>query len=377
MKIRNAVLCVLGLLSGAFATSGYVAEYCAEIVNDSTYRPRLVKDLNIPITKWEYPDTVPCTHTPCRARWDFENEVEFPYDIVCRDKSLNGLLGGGSAGIAVCADCARYPIKIPRLDKITLYGVPLSREGSCCSEQNDDLFYMRNARESLKQLYGLVVSGKWTAELHTNGDVEFPIIVQNYGAKLVGECSDSIPALDYCVNPKDGSLHLMNRYEVLPDLHFGEGDSMACEGFMEVEKSFALDFGRYGQKMLAHFTEADTCHGMTLVDTKVFAPVPEFIGSEFLKGVPLKKFYGKVVPVVSKNRLTCNCDVIERNSTYRSRIVGACGKNDLRPKVDQNLRIFEQTKELQFHGKLVTQWIVCGEGYICPNECIEVKDLLK
>lgn len=377
MKIRNVVLCILCLLCGVYAASGKVAEYCAEIVNDSTYRPRLVKDLDIPITKWEYPDTIPCTHTPCQADWVFKTEVKFPYDIVCRDDGLYGLFGGGDGGITSCFHCPKYPIEIPRLDKITLYGAPLSIEKNCCSKHDKDLFYMRNARESLKSLYGLAFSGKWTAELNTNGNGDFPPIVQDYDAKLVGECADTIPALDYCVNPKDGSLHLVNRYDLLPKLRFGEGKNMTCEGLMEVEKSFTLDFGKFGQKTLAHFTEADTCHGATLVDTKVFAPVPEFIDNKFLKDVPLKKFYGKVISVASKNRLSCNYDVIEKNATYRSRIIGACGKKDLRPKADLNVMIFEQTTELWSHGLDVTRWTECGDGYVCPIKCIEVKDLLK
>ena len=377
MKIRDVVLCVLSLWCGAFAASNKVAEYCTVIVDDSTYRTQLVKDLNIPITKWEYPDSIPCTHTPCGARWKFENDVQFPYDIHCRDDGLMGLWGGGEGGIATCVDCAHHPIKIPRIDKISLYGASPSRGESGCCGRPENTFYMRNARESLKPLYGLVYSGKWTATLNTDGNGNFPPIVHRYGAKLTGECSDTIPSLDYCVNPKDGSLHLEARYEVLPNLRFGEGENLTCEGAMEVEKSFVLDFEKYGKKTLAHVSETDTCHGTTLVDTEIFMPIPEFVDGSFLKGVPLKNFYGKVISIDSKNKLICNHDSIEKGATFRVRITGACGKFDIRPKMDQNWMVFEQTRELRFHGEDISQWVRCGENHVCLYECIEVKDLLK
>lgn len=377
MKLLRTIFCVLGLLCGAFAASNDVAEYCAEIVNDSTYRPRLIKDLNIPITKWNYPDSIPCVRTPCRAHWEFKNDVRFPYDIYCRDDGLVSLQGGGCGGVATCVDCARFPIKIPRFAKISLYGANSSSEECGCCDRPENIFYMRNARESLKPLYGQVYSGKWTANLNTNGSADFLPINHSYGAKLVGECADTIPALDYCVNPKDGSLHLEARYEVLPNLRFGEGENLTCEGAMEVEKSFVLDFEKYGKKTLAHVSETDTCHGTTLVDTEIFMPIPEFVDGNFLKGVPLKNFYGKVISIDSKNKLICKHDSIEKGATFRVRITGACGKFDIRPKMDQNWMVFEQTRELRFHGEDISQWVRCGENHICLYECIEVKDLLK
>lgn len=391
MKILNSVLCIVGLAgcvyaepSGKATATDNVAEYCAEIVNDSTYSPRLIKDLNIPIEKWDYPDSIPCTHTPCRARWKFENDIRFPYDIHCRDDCLEGLLGGGGGfGIATCADCAKFPIKIERLYKITLFGTLIDDPNR--SWKHKSKIYMRNARESLKALYGLAFPGEWTATLNTREDGDFAPIKHRFNAKLVGECSDTIPALDYCVNSKDGSLYLTNRYEVLPKLKFGKGkkrhewnnEVLRCEGAMRVEKSFAVDFGKFGKKTLVHFTETDTCHVSSDVAVDVYMPIPEFIDAGRLAGIPVKNLLGKTFSIQIDNELTCNTDVIKKNTMFRGRISGKCSNMDVREKKILNLFEFEQVEELEEHHESIAQWVECGKGYVCPESCIEVKDLLQ
>lgn len=381
MKFRNFCLAGLCFVCGVFAETARVAEYCAKILDDSTYVPLLVKDLDEPIKAWNYPDSIPCEHTPCSAKWKTKSKVYFPYDIVCReDGLLAGLLGGGGGGISTCSHCPKYPIKLERVWKIKLYGS--EDENACCRRSEDykdkATFYLRNARESLKPFYGQVFEGHWKGEWDTNGNGEFPPMKRDFWARLVGECNDTIPVVEYCVaGGKNAELHLTNYYDVLPKLAFAEGKKMKCEGAMRVEKSYEMDFAEYGKRMLTHFVEQDTCNATNVVVTKIYLPVPKFIGADALKNIPAKSLYGKKIPMMSRNVLSCNFDTIEKNVLLYARIGGKCGKHDFQPKKKMNIFELEQTEDVLLHTKrIVEHWENCGDGYVCPAKCIEVKDLL-
>ena len=45
---------------GANADSERIAEYCVQFLDDNTYLPMLIKDLDEPIKEWNYPDSVVC-----------------------------------------------------------------------------------------------------------------------------------------------------------------------------------------------------------------------------------------------------------------------------------------------------------------------------
>lgn len=393
MKFRNICFVCLWLALYAFAASPRVAEYCAEIVDDSTYRPLLIKDLDEPIKDWIYPDSIPCEHTPCRARWETESKVFFPYDIECRDDgSLVGLLGGGGGGLAFCTHCPKRPIKLQRIEKIKLYGSK-DMNGCCRSWQKDEFsrrtFHLRNARETLKTFYGMTFWGKWSGEWETNGNADLPPMERDFPAKLVGECNDTIPAVEYCVSGgKNVELHLVDYYDVLPRLFFNDGNSenddeenedankMICEGAMRVEKTYEMDFGKYGKRTLAHFVEQDTCHLTNIIATEVYMPIPKFISADVLKGIPAKSLYGKRIPISSKNILNCNFDTVERNAQFYARIGGKCGKLDLQKKEKMNIFEFEQIEGIRHHTENMVHWISCGEGFLCPLSGIEVKDML-
>ena len=380
--MKSLSICVAGLcfVCGAFAETPRIAEYCAKILDDSTYVPLLIKDLDEPIKEWNYPDSIPCEHTPCRAKWKTESKVFFPFDIECREDGLVGLLGGGGGGISTCFHCRKHPIKLERVWKIKLYGS--EDENACCrrSEDYEDkaTFYLRNARESLKPFYGQVFKGRWKGEWDTNGNGDFPPMKRDFFSRLVGECNDTIPVVEYCVaGGKNAELHLTNYYDVLPKLTFADGKKMKCEGAMRVEKSYEMDFAEYGKRMLTHFVEQDTCNATSVIATKVYLPIPKYIGADALKGIPAKKLYGKNIPVMSRNVLTCNYDTIERNVLLYARIGGKCTKHDLQEKKKQNIFELEQVEDVLLHTKsIVGHWENCGDGYICPAKCIEVKDLL-
>ena len=335
--MRPCSICIffLGLALSAFAASAGVAEYCAEILNDSTYRPLLVKDLNAPIKEWNYPNKIPCTQTPCEAKWETESKLYFPNDIRCQNgKLVDGLCGGGG-GISTCIHCPYHPIELARIENVKLYGSKVDGGDRC----SGDRWYLRNARETLKTFYGKTFKGEWTGEWETNGNAELPQMKVDFSARLVGECSETIPALDYCVaGGKDAELYLLNRYDNLPEPRFVEkNDKIDCEGAMRVEKSYEMDFGKYGKRLLSHFVEEDTCHATSKIAVKVYMPIPQHIDAQALKGIPAKSLYGKTFFVTSKNSLTCNFDTVERNVRFSVRIVGKCGKRDMQGKKKLNI----------------------------------------
>lgn len=367
-------ICIAGLcfVCGAFAETPRIAEYCAKILDDSTYVPLLIKDLDEPIREWNYPDSIPCEHTPCHAKWKTKSKVFFPYD------EIGGILGGGGGGIAVCSHCPKYPIKLERVRKIKLYG---SNDENAIGDRKfggEKKFHFLKARESLKHFYGQVFKGRWEGEWYTNGNGDFPPMKRDFLARLVGECNDTIPVVEYCVaGGKNAELHLTNYYDVLPKLTFADGKKMKCEGAMRIEKSYEMDFAEYGKRKLTHFVEQDTCKATSVIATKVYLPIPKYIGAGALKGIPAKKIYGKNIPVMSKNVLACNFNTIERNVLFYARIGSKCNKYDLQEKKQQNIFELEQVEDVLLHTEsIVGHWENCGDGYICPAKCIEVKDLL-
>ena len=353
-----------------------VAEYCAEILNDSTYRPLLIKDLDEPIKKWDYPKEIPCKQTPCEAKWETESKLFFPNDIRCQDGKLVGGLCGGGGGITTCIHCPYSPIELARIKNVKLQGSKVDGGDRC----SGDRWYLRNVRETLKAFYGKTFRGEWTGEWETHNNAELPQMKVNFSARLVGECSDTMPALDYCVaGGKNAELYLLNRYDNLPEPRFvDKNDKMECEGAMRVEKSYEMDFGTYGKRMLAHFVEEDTCHATSKIAAKVYMPISQHIDAQVLKGIPAKSLYGKTFLVTSKNSLNCNFDTVERNVRFGVRVVGKCSKRDMQGKKKLNIFELEQVEEVEAYGhSIVKSWDKCGEGYICPAKCIEVKDLLK
>jgi len=375
MKFRNICIVCLLVVLHAFAASS-VAEYCVEILSDSTYRSLLIKDLNEPIKEWKYPKTIPCEYTPCRARWETESKLYFPNDVRCQNGwPVDGFCGRGGS-ITSCIDCPHRPIELARVNSVKLYGSKMSGPYSCMGDQ----WYLRNARETLKTFYGKTFRGEWTGTWNTNNNEELPQMKVDFSARLVGECSDTIPALDYCVaGGKNAELYLLNRYDNLPEPRFVEKkDKMECEGTMRVEKSYEMDFGKYGTRMLSHFVEEDTCHATSKIAAEVYMPIPKYIDAVALKGIPARSLYGKTIPVVSKNSLNCNFDTVERNVRFSVRVVGKCSKRDMQGKKKLNILELEQVKDVEAYGRsIVESWDDCGEGYSCPTSCIEVKDLLK
>ena len=376
MKRCSICFFFLGLVLCAFAAPLPVAEYCAEILSDSTYRPLLVKDLDEPIKEWNYPKTIPCERTPCEARWETESKLYFPNDVRCQNGWPVGGLCGGGGGITTCMHCPIRPIELARVESVKLYGSKMSGPYSCTGGQ----WYLRNAHETLKTFYGKTFRGEWTGEWNTNSNAELPQMKVDFSARLVGECSDTMPALDYCVaGGKNAELYLLNRYDNLPAPRFvGKNDKMECEGTMRVEKSYEMDFGKFGKRMLSHFVEEDTCHATSKIAAKVYIPIPKYIDASALKGIPARSLYGKTIPVTSKNTLNCNFDAVERNAHFTVRVVGKCGKRDMQGKKKLNILELEQVEEVEAYGRsIVGPWDKCGEGYVCPAKCIEVKDLLK
>ena len=68
--------------------------------------------------------------------------------------------------------------------------------------------------------------------------------------------------------------------------------------------------------------EQDTCNATSVVATKVYLPIPKYIGADALKGITVKSLYGMNIPVMSKNVLTCNFNTIERNVLLYVRVGG-------------------------------------------------------
>lgn len=360
----------------AFAAPLPVAEYCAEILNDSTYRPLLIKDLDEPIKKWDYPKKIPCKRTPCEAKWETESKLYFPNDVRCQNGWPEGGLCGGGGGISTCIHCPYNPIELVRIKNVKLQGSKVDGGDRC----SGDRWYLRNARETLKTFYGKTFRGEWTGMWETNGNAELPQMKVDFSARLVGECSDTMPALDYCVaGGKNAELYLLNRYDNLPEPRFvDKDDKMECEGTMRVEKSYEMDFGTYGKRMLSHFVEEDTCHATSKIAVKVYMPIPQHIDAQALKGIPARSLYGKTFLVTSKNSLNCNFDTVERNVRFGVRIVGKCNKRDMQGKKKLNILELEQVEDVKAYGhSIIESWNKCGEGYVCPTTCIEVKDLLK
>ena len=52
MKLLSICIAGLCFFCGAFAETPRIAEYCAKILDDSTYVPLLIKDLDEPIKEW-------------------------------------------------------------------------------------------------------------------------------------------------------------------------------------------------------------------------------------------------------------------------------------------------------------------------------------
>ena len=133
MRLRSICLACLCLVWGAAADSERIAEYCADILDDNTYRPMLIKDIDEPIREWNYPDSVSCREYPCETRWATESKVFFPYDINCPEDvySLTSpRRHSGVGGITrVCFDCGFFdmPVELKRIKKVKLYG---SRDGN-------------------------------------------------------------------------------------------------------------------------------------------------------------------------------------------------------------------------------------------------------
>ena len=372
MKFHSICIVYLCFVSGALAETPRIAEYCAKILDDSTYVPLLIKDLDEPIKEWNYPDSIPCEHTPCRAKWKTKSRISFPYD------EIKGILGGSLSGLATFSHGRKSPIKLERIRKIKLYG---SNDEDAIGDRkfgDEAKFHFQNARESLKHFYGQVFKGHWKGEWDTYGCGKLPSMERDFLARLVGECNDTIPVVEYCVaGGKNAELHLTNYYDVLPKLTFANGKKMKCEGAMRVEKSYEMDFAEYGKRKLTHFVEQDTCNATSVIATKVYLPIPKFIGADALKGIPAKSLYGKDIPVMSRNVLTCNYDTIERNVLFYVRIGSKCNKYDLQENKKQNIFELQQIDDVQLHTKsIVGHWENCGDGYICPAKCIEMKDLL-
>lgn len=381
MKLRSICLACLCLVWVASADPERVAEYCAKFLDDNTYLPMLIKDLDEPIKEWNYPDSVVCKEYPCQTRWARTSTVYFPRDINCPDEIYTLIHPDGRHKGEIsrfCFDCPSYggTTKLKRLDKIRLHG---SRDGNNTQWDSDEKVPLKlmNGREALKNFYGQPFRGHWVAEWDPSSDVD-PIEV-DFHARLVGECNDSIPALEYCVNgSKNVELHLTNYYDVLPTLSFGDGETTACPGEMNVEKTFEMDLGKFGKRKLVHYVEQDTCHAKALVANEIYLPVPKYISAKALKGIPAKKLYGTTVPVISKNTLTCNFKTIERDVVFYARIGGKCSKDGLWEKKKMNFDRTGQTADVRIHDEsMVFYWDDCGEGCRTPGKCIKMKDLLK
>ncbi|MBR4785626.1 MAG: hypothetical protein IK012_10315 [Fibrobacter sp.] len=378
MMYRKLLL-TIGLLA-AFAGATPVAEYCAEILNDSTYRPLLIKDLNEPIREWNYPKTIPCSRSRCEVKWETKSEVSFPRDLDCRNGWPRKVYCFYNIDDSpVCDSCSGYPMKLDRIKKMELNGSEMRDPNSCKISQ----WTLHNARESLKKFYGKAFRGEWIGWWNTNDNGALPQMRHEFLAKLVGECVDTIPVMDYCVaEGKNAELHLVRSYENLPRPAFAAGtkkdETMKCEGTMRVEKTYEMDFGKYGTRKLVHFVEEDTCHGTSIIAKEAYMPVFKHIDAKTLKGIPARSLYGKTVSVTSKNILTCNFDTIEKNVHYVVRVVGKCGKRDLQKKEKLNIFELKQVKDVQaYHESLIEDWETCGNGVTCPTTCIEMKDLLK
>lgn len=368
--MRKSLLSVmlLILMMTGFVNSAPVAEYCAEILNDSTYRPLLIKDLNEPIKEWNYPETYPTISKP---EWVTKAKLDFPHDIECHSGRLEKHGCGNSSKWVRASSNSEPRRKLERIEKMKLQGGVVWGPDSCVRNQ----WVLHNARESLKNFYGKIFDGVWIGEWN-HGDrmymePMFPPMQYSYGAKLVGECTESIPALEYCVvGDKSIELHLTNSFENVPmpslaDIN-GEATTMDCEGLMRMEKSLEMDFGKKGKRELVHALEQDTCHVTSKVSKKIYIPIPRYIPSTSLKGISAKNLYGKIIPLVSKNALKCNFETIKRDIRFSARIVGPCDSLDLQKREKFNVFELRQVGEMRSYGR-----------FISSGECVEMKDLLK
>lgn len=383
MRLRSICLACLCLVWGAAADSERIAEYCADILDDNTYRPMLIKDIDEPIREWNYPDSVSCREYPCETRWATESKVFFPYDINCPEDvySLTSpRRHSGVGGITrVCFDCGFFdmPVELKRIKKVKLYG---SRDGNNSKWNSDEKvpLKLRNARETLKNFYGQLFRGYWTAAWDPYHETQVNPMEVDFYARLVGECNDTIPALEYCVNgSKNAELHLTNYYDVLPQIFFTDGETIGCSGEMRVEKTYEMDFAKYGKRKLVHSIEQDTCHAKTVVANEIHLPVPKYISAKALKGIPAKKLYGTSVPVISKNTLTCNFKTFEKDVVFYARIGGKCNKDELQEKKRINLDETGQTADVRVRDGSEVYWKECGEDCKAFGKCIKMKDLLR
>lgn len=391
--MRPCSICfiILGFVLSAFAAPLPVAEYCAEILTDSTYRPLLVKDLNEPIKEWNYPKKIHCGRAPCEAEWVTKVKLDFPYDLVCKKDFPTGLFCPDDYPDPDFLIGHDSPMELKRVKNVKLNGSRILGVNSCERKQ----WILHNARESLKKFYGMTFRAEWIGVWDTQDNGHLPPMKRDFLAKLVGECADTIPSIEYCVaGGKNAELYLTDSLDNFPQSVFAnindnfpqsvfvgiknKDTTMDCEGMMRVEKSYEMDFGKYGKRMLSHFVEEDTCHGTSVIAKKVYMPVPKYVSAKSLKGIPAKNLYGKNIPVMLKNVLNCNFDTIERNVRTTARIVGKCDKRSLQKKKKLDLFELMQVKDVSAYGhSLVGGWIDDEDGHAHPSECVEVKDLLK
>lgn len=367
------------LMMTGFVNSAPVAEYCAEILTDSTYRPLLIKDLDEAITEWNYPKTVPCPVNPCtesyRPKWEMKAKLDFPHDIGCVNGQLDGRVCRKSNKRELRLNDTLYlhQVAVNRIEKRSLLGSTVVGPNYCVRNQ----WALRNVRETLKNFYGKTFEGEWIAEHGVLEPMKY-----DFGAKLVGECTDSIPSIEYCIaGDKEVELHLVNSFENLPKIAFAdindEERTMYCEGMTRVEKSLEMDFGKNGKRMLTHFVEQDTCQGTGIVKKEVYLPIPKYVSAASLKRIPKKSLYGKNIPVISKNVLTCNFDVVEKNVRFSARIVGECDERHLQEK---SLNPFKwmQVEDVRIYGQSIGgRWDDEETEDAHLSKCVEMKVLRK
>lgn len=157
-----------------------IAEYCAEIVDDSTYIPVLVKDLNIPVVDWNYPEKFPgIKGTMESPKWVIVNDSWFPCDIDCPEPGRKLVLYRDNPfdNSGACFDCPKAPIKISRISNYSVAKGMVRKK-----------VHLRNARETLKLHYGKAFVGEWMAVFETYGNGRVKPLEQSYSSVLVGEC---------------------------------------------------------------------------------------------------------------------------------------------------------------------------------------------
>lgn len=354
MRIRKSLSVLLGFFCCLWAGPDYVAEYCASFLNEDSYKVQLVKDLDMPIVEWNYPKTVQCERCRCYANWKAESHIDFPENDMPCGGGLAGLLGGGGGGIGILSHCGlNTPAIVPRLEKVTLQGT----QKKCCGE---NVYRLKNARERLKPLYGTVFGGSWEAKLETNAINKSQLNPMKFdiAAKLVGECDESYPVAEYCVQEGNNlALYNTHIFENLSEMSFSTSDNLYCESITRVEKTLELDFDENEKYVAVHLLEQDSCELTGVVESKINIPMPAYIDLSSLKKKTkiknLKKYYGALVKGRWNSELQCGHDTITRAVPISIRITGQCEKKSTKVGKSIDHYMYRQLDEQRVHGEYI------------------------